>query len=123
MSAWAAMRIEFLRAEILLHVLPGGLDQSGLGADLLHLYRRGVAPHVLLLDDLFQAGPIAEAVGDVLDHPLLPRRMVLDAEQPVPEGPLLALLGHPGPPLPRVVLAAPVYPYRHLPPPPCLLRR
>src|SRR5918994_7278953 len=111
MSARAATRIEFLGAEILLHVPPGGLDQFGLGADLLHFYRRGVAPHVLFLDDLFQAGSVAEAVGDVLDHPLLPRRMVLDAEQPVPEGPLLARFGHPGPPLPSVVPTPAVYLY------------
>ena len=37
-SARASTRVEFLGAEVLFHMLAGGLDQFGLGADLLYLH-------------------------------------------------------------------------------------
>ena len=37
-SARASTRVEFLGAEVLFHMLAGGLDQFGLGADLLHFH-------------------------------------------------------------------------------------
>src|SRR5215204_3353482 len=83
--------VEFPRVEVPLQVLVGGLDEPGVGADLLYLKGRGVAPHVLLLYHVAQVRPFAETVDDVLGDPLLPLGRLMGAEQPVPEGSLLAL--------------------------------
>src|SRR5918998_5232828 len=89
--------VEFPRAEVLLQVLAGGLDEPGIRANLLYLQGRGVASHVLLLYHVAQVRPLAQAVDDVLDDPLLPRRRLITAKQPVPERPL-SLFRHSSPP-------------------------
>src|ERR671916_213882 len=81
-------------APVLLHALARSLHEPRARADLVHLSGGCVAPHVLLLQYLLQAGAVAEAVDDVLHHPLFPRGVILDAEQAIPEGPVLPLLGH-----------------------------
>src|SRR5215217_8343607 len=86
-------RVDLPRAEILFHVLTSGLHQLWPGADLLHLRRRGVTPHVLLLDYSVQARSLPQAVDDVLHHLLLPRGMLRASQQTVPEG-SLPLRGH-----------------------------
>src|SRR5687768_12306452 len=89
--SWTLARVQFPRAEVLPQVLARGLDEPGIGADLLYLQGRSVAPHVLLLHHVAQVRPLAQAVDDVLDHPLLPCGRLIAAKQPVPEGSLSAL--------------------------------
>src|SRR5215218_982085 len=61
------------------------------GADLLHLLGGGVALNVLLVHDVAEVGTLADAVHDVLEHPLFAHRALVRVEQPVPERPLLTL--------------------------------
>src|SRR5215210_3773691 len=69
---------------------------------------RSVAPHVLLLYHVAQVRPLAQAVDDVLDHPLLPCGRLIAAKQPVPEGSLFALCH-------TSLLTAGIVPHRSLP--------
>src|SRR5918994_2027840 len=84
-------RVEFPRAEVLPQVLTRGLDEPGIGADLLYLQGRSVTPHILFLYHVAKVCPLAQAVDDVLHHPLLPCGRLIAAKQPVPEGSLFAL--------------------------------
>src|SRR5215216_6972165 len=88
--SWMLARVEFPRVEVLPQVLTRGFDEPGIGADLLYLEGGSVAPHVLLLYHITQVCSFAQAVDDVLDHPLFPCGRLIAAKQPVPEGSLSA---------------------------------
>ena len=73
---------------------PRGLDDPGVGDDLLDLVRRGLAAHVLFLHHIFQMRALVEPVRDVLDHPLStsrPARAVAEDSRPgsIPKATLL----------------------------------
>src|SRR5215212_2603044 len=53
--------VEILGAEVCFHAFAGSLDEPGVRADLIHLRRRGVTVHVLLLlHDLLQPAAFLE---------------------------------------------------------------
>src|SRR5215210_6304767 len=90
--------------ESLLHVSSGSVYQLGVDEDLLYLRLGAVAAHVLLLENLSEAGSRLQAVDDVLEDLLLTLRLgsfSRAADQRIPERPFL--LGHwyrPPPPAP-----------------------
>jgi hypothetical protein len=64
--------LQLSRAEGLLQVLPTGMDQFRVGANLIYLLLRAVALHVWLLEHLVEVGVLVSAVDDVAEDLLFP---------------------------------------------------
>src|SRR5215213_4790196 len=85
--------IQRSRAEYLLQVLPTGMNELGVGADLIYLARGAVAPHIRLFENLVEGGVLIYAMDDVAKNflfPLGPTRLTPKEELPQ-QG---VLLGH-----------------------------
>src|SRR5215216_3988186 len=77
--------IQLSRAERLLQVPPGRVDEFGVAPDLVYLDLRAVAAHVGLLNHLVEGGVFIYAVDDVPEYlllPLGPARVATEEELP-----------------------------------------
>src|SRR5215212_4948556 len=85
--------IQRSRAKHLLQVLPTGMNELGVGTDLIYLALGAVAPHIRLFENLVEGGVLIYAMDDVAKNflfPLGPTR-VTPKEELAQQG---VLLGH-----------------------------